>query len=248
MRNRLKPPPPPASPEGWESDPLSNFLTLCERNSRATFMNCPELFAALGDISSIFKKALENLDNAEGWVPACLAIRTWGSYLAAARLVVSGELAEAHALMRACLESAVYAFYVHEDLKERERIWTSRGESENAKQRSRTAFRIGPMLGALAARDSVIGREVRILYDTSIEFGGHPNVLSVAGNAELLRSGQQIRLVNTDSKILPMTTTLVLKVGYFSLRMLQLVYPNRFEERGLNEELRRVGEPWSAAE
>jgi len=121
----------PSPPPGWGADPLTAFIDNARLNTFATFTNREADFVRLKDIDQLYRALIGGLINARELVSNFLLLRTHSSYLAACRLTLSGQVVETFPVLRASLESALYALFVSGDQSKQE-LWLRR----NNKQRS----------------------------------------------------------------------------------------------------------------
>jgi hypothetical protein len=99
----------PSPPPGWGADPLTAFIDNARLNTFATFANREADFVRLKDIDRLCRDLIGGLTNARELVSNFLLLRTHSSYLAACRLTLSGQVVETFPILRASLESALYA-------------------------------------------------------------------------------------------------------------------------------------------
>ena len=127
---------------------------------------------------------------------ACmLGFNAFTLFCGCARLALTGHANAVYPVLRTALESACYAFLVAKD----EAImtaWINREKDEMAKASCRKALRNA--VGAVAARlddlQTGSGRCVSALYEASIDWGAHPNALSVFGHTVVGEEGSDIHL------------------------------------------------------
>lgn len=103
-------------------------------------------------------------------------------FLAGAHTALQGHAAATFPLLRTALENVCYAFQIAKD-HSLEEIWTSRHRDAQARAKSRAAFT--PAVRNTAAAINAIqpdsGNVVMECYDSSIDFGAHPNPRGLLG-------------------------------------------------------------------
>lgn len=134
-------------PPEWGNDPLSVFFKHAEYNDRVTALNCPKVYDLLGRVHALFKRfeeAIEKDNRQEFLVARFLMVRSYSSFLGALRLAMSGQVPEAHSVLRSGVECAWYALHIAKDPKGTERceIWLRRNEDEAAKSRCKSEFTV----------------------------------------------------------------------------------------------------------
>lgn len=116
-------------------------------------------------------------DDANHGVSHLLAMNAHASFLAAAGTAMRGQFAPTFMIIRGALESALYAFLASLDRKDAE-IWLKRSENLEA---CRSLFTVNRAVQKLS-HDPTLASMVRSSHQWLIEFGAHPNPLSIMGN------------------------------------------------------------------
>lgn len=222
------------TPAGWGEDELSAFIEQAQRNTLATFANLREPYAALRAIDDLFSDILQGIEVCPGnLLSSLLFLRTHSSFKGAARLAISGQLPEAHALMRSCLENALYSVYVHDD-EEKQRIWLDREESEQALKECQSMFRYGDVLGKLREIDEAMAQRADNLYKLTICFGAHPNMASVLSNVSIAEKEEQTLLnlsyLTGDSTALRFCLKTCSRVGVCCLEIMSKAFQREFKQ------------------
>jgi hypothetical protein len=102
----------------WNDGALSRFLHDAQYNERVSALNMEAPFALAHRVHVTFLRAAEGVQRGGGamlLLPALLMVRAHSSFLAGARLGLSGELTEAHAVLRAGIEQSWYALHIASD-------------------------------------------------------------------------------------------------------------------------------------
>jgi hypothetical protein len=169
----LKPPP------DWGKDALSKYLDDAEHNTVATVINCRSQFQRLSDIDALYCLMMDNLNQSSEYFAGFFLFRTHCSLRGACRLALGGQVAETYIVLRGCLENALYGLYVAFDTN-RQEIWLRRHEDEASQKRVKNEFQVGKVLAHLQGIDERTHAIAKALYDTTIDYGGHPNERSVS--------------------------------------------------------------------
>lgn len=231
-------------PPGWGHDSLSRFIEMARRNKFATFVQARPIWNCLNEIDSLFRLAIDAMNNSRAWFAGFLLLRSHASYLGGVRLSVSGQLTESYMVLRGCLESALYGLFIHENPGLRQ-LWLSRHESAEAKNRVKAEFRIGPMFDLLDARDIATGGPARELYERTIDYGAHPNELALLTALRLTDERETVRfdlnyLSDNSTPALALCLKTTAQVGVCALRMFRLVIPERFDLLSISDALARL--------
>lgn len=235
-------------PDGWASDPLSAFIETARQGTFATFANLKGSYNRLRDIDRLFVRATENLhglrDDAD-LLPATFLLRAHSSYRGACRLALSGQLPEAHMVLRGCLENCLYGLFLHA-YPEKAETWLRRSDDEASKRKVKAEFQIGPMFTLLESKDAVTGRAVRGLYEQTIDFGAHPNEFALTSNARAESAGAtkrfEVSYLTGDSTAMRLCLKTTAQVGVGSLRIFRLVFGERFELLDIPSTLQTVSQ------
>lgn len=186
-------------PEHWGKSELTKFLQLMENQIIATFAGMPNWFQAVervdkrlaGHVSSMFHEIDKDRRAA-----AMLYIRSIGTFRAAVRLGLSGQLFESTVLTRSIIESAVYAWACGHSKGHRE-AWVARAKGENELKEAKKAFQWKTLGDLLASVDAALNVEIQRQYKASIDFGAHPNEQGVSLSTEIERTEGEQTTINT---------------------------------------------------
>lgn len=103
-------------PPGWAGDSLSDFIQAAFTNTLATFIRKRNDFDLLLRIDGAFKNAGDNLHKADTPLAVLLLHRSHSAFLASCRLAMSGQAAETFPVLRSCLDYALYALHINDNL------------------------------------------------------------------------------------------------------------------------------------
>jgi len=231
------------NPPGWGGDELTKFIDMARHNIFATFFHNKPYFELLSQIDHLFKEFIKIMSGLSDEKmlessPASFLGRAYGCYLAGVRLSTSGQLTEAYILFRGCLENALYAFYI-ENKPEFAVVWRDRYKSEQHKKRVRGNFTIGKMIESLNKKNPKIGKFAKELYDKTIDYGGHPNIWSIASNIKFVEEKGKwvLDIFNNDELLLPGCLLVNARTGLCSLSIFRLIYPDQFKKAGIPKKL-----------
>jgi hypothetical protein len=160
--------------------------------------------------------------------------------LGAVRLAFATQVPEGYMVMRGILENALYGFYIFKNPK-LAKIWLKRDESQATKREVKKKFQIGPILDLLQKVDPELGRVTRILYETSIDFGAHPNEKSLSCSLKKTEEEGAIRfdLMYLTGNPLPIKLCLksISRIGVACIKIAGLIIPERFKIMGLSDKI-----------
>jgi hypothetical protein len=230
-------------PHSWGNDELSNYLRAYRDNQLATFANKGQSMSDLIAIDRMFQRFLINAINPRPFYPINFMLRAHSAFRSATAAVMGGQLYEAQALLRLCLEHAAYGYYIGAN-SERLELWLRRSESEEHRRAVRKAFHNDKLKDHIKAQAPVMCAQFDHLYNQLIEFGAHPNEQGYSLHSEISRQEGDVHFqtiyLQDDGPRLEMSMKLSGQVGLWVLHLMQLIYPERYELLGLREELETV--------
>jgi hypothetical protein len=161
---------------------LEEYLRGTTTNVALNVRQYPSYVQHLDQVSGAFGQLLAT-SGIEGTPTALFFAMSYGAFLAGCSLALSGQAPPSYMAARGCLENALYGFWVHSH-PEKLNVWTKRHESAEAKKQVREQFQIGPMVRELALVEQSLANQFQIAYDTTIDFGAHPNYRAIITNLE----------------------------------------------------------------
>ncbi len=228
------PPPPP----NWEANEISKFFDAARTNEFATFANQIDDVARLSNIDLGYRKAIDGVNNSKDWFAGFFLLRAHSNFLAACRLCWSAQIPESYALLRSCLENALYGLYLAKHPESRE-TWLRCHDDEAAKQKVKNEFKIVTMLNLAAAVDPTEGAVAKVLYELTIDSGAHPNELALMQTLQITESADHIEFksnyLNQDSVALRAALKTTAQVGVCALSLFRVIYPEHFDITGVTD-------------
>ena len=131
----------PDPPANWAYDEISKFFNTDRGNEFATFANIKGEIQHLIHIDALYRKVINGLNYSKDWFASFFVLRAHSNYLAACRMCWSGQIPECYALLRSCLENALYGIYLANDPDSRE-TWFRRHDSDKHKKKVRNEFMV----------------------------------------------------------------------------------------------------------
>ena len=128
---------PPAS---WGNDEISKFFDDARNNEYATFANIEGEIRRLIDLDACYRKSIDGLNHSKDWFAGFFVVRAHSNFLAACRMGWSGQIPECYAMLRSCLENALYGLYLSRNPNSRE-SWLRRHDSDMDRKRLKTNLR-----------------------------------------------------------------------------------------------------------
>lgn len=211
-------------------------------NVFATFVHKPA-FGLLATVDGSFAKITDNLINSAEFVPAFLLVRSHATFRGACRMAASGQVSEAHPLLRACLEYSLYALHIHLNPGHDE-LWLKRHEDAEALKKCRRAFQHIQVSQTLKGKDAALHKTIDALYEQTIDFGAHPNERAVTNSLRIEQRADRTTFQNMylhgDGAALDQTLRATAQVGLGSLLVFEWIFGARFRLLGIDLELRKL--------
>ena len=233
----------PEAPKGWGTDKITGFIDNTRLNSFATYANLRVEYAKLAEVDGVFRKLVENLTNTKDWFAAFFLLRAHSGFLAGSHMAMAGQVAEAYAALRLCLENGLYGLYLSRNPASRA-TWLRRHESEQAKRRVRDEFTIRKLFKTLTGCDGGEAVIAKKLYERCIDYGGHPNERALTQSLRKKASPDtvsfQIIYLTGDALVQRLCLKTSAQVGASVLGIFRLVFRERFDLTGLSDELNRA--------
>lgn len=223
-------------PPKWGQDELTRFITNAVENSFATFHKKKPEFEVLLEIDSCYQLLIPNMHNRPEVIPLMLMARSHSSYRGAVRLALSGQCSETFALLRSCLECALYALrmYKRPDLEE---AWLRRHDDDSTIKIVKREFSYRAVIGSLEAIDKKLAAQLDTLYQRCIDFGGHPNEMAVtssmvANDLEKATEYLQVYLSGDDMNLAHALKSTA-QIGIGALYIFRQLFKERFDILGV---------------
>jgi hypothetical protein len=227
-------------PPEWAKDTLTAFFDDALANQYAVFHHKKAEFSDLVQVEDLFIRFFA------GWVdpvpeyPAGFLTRAHSAFRAAAGATVSGQLFEAQALLRLCLENTGYGFYIGSD-GNLFKAWLGRHDSEQAKKYVREKFTMTRVNNALSQDSGPLGKAFGSLYERLIDFGAHPNERGYSMSTAVRREPGRLRIetiyLHGDGNALQLALKTAAQVGVCALLIAEQLYSDRFQSLGLGAAL-----------
>lgn len=233
-------------PTGWGNDPLTQHLDSGRGNQWATFANKRSKVIDLITIDGMFRKLFDGAINPRPFLPVTFFLRSHSAYLSACGAVMAGQVHEAQALLRVCLEQGGYALYIGKD-QARWKRWMGRHELRTRTQQDKwkDEFTHGKVTRHITASDVDLGRVYTTLYDQTIQYGGHPNERGTFASMTMEETEDGGRRFNTvylhdDGPLLDFALRTTVQVGICALRFAKVIYPHRVTATGVKFQLETI--------
>jgi hypothetical protein len=231
-------------PETWGRSELTQFFDLAEQQIHASVAGLPQWVKVLERIDrnlTVNSEAFFHEIDKARYEASRLFMRAFGTYRAACRLALSGQIYEATVLTRSILESAMYAFACGSSKEHRE-AWKTRGDSDAQRAVAIRLFKWVGLRKLLASKDPALEKELNEFYGDTIELGAHPDVDGIMLSSEDLAEGGKtkmstIYLHGPDAIVIGILD--LLRAMSLTYRLLFHTIGNRLLLLGIDEEVRK---------
>lgn len=223
-------------PTTWGNDEITKLFDTARGNEYATFANLKSEVDRLIDIDITFRKAIDGLNHSQDWFSGFFMLRAHSNFLAACRMSWSGQIPECYALLRSCLENALYGVYLADNPTSQE-TWLRRHDSDDHKKRVRQEFKIRTMLDLAKSMDKKVGTVAELLYKRTVDHGAHPNERALMQALQMTKGDDKIEFksiyLEKDSDQLKLALKTTAQAGVCVLSLFRPVYKERFDILGV---------------
>ncbi|MGA2625170.1 MAG: hypothetical protein ABSF91_15040 [Bacteroidota bacterium] len=227
-------------PHNWGLDHFSEFIEISRRHLFESVSNLKPEYERLVAIDAVFKTVQENLSYSGQWLPALFFLRSHSSFLCASTASLSGQLAEAYMILRGCLENSLYALWFSKH-KQDAPLWFRRNESPEAKKKVKNEFRLTKLLNHLKAIHPIEGNIATNLYERTIDFGAHPNQLSLTSTMRMSKMEDgafvEIAYISGDRLANELCLKTTAQIGVCSLSIFGCVLEQRYKLLGIDQRI-----------
>jgi hypothetical protein len=212
-------------------------------NEFATYANIKGEIQRLIDIDALYRKVVDGLNHSKDWFAGFFVLRAHSNYLAACRMSWSGQIPECYALLRSCLENALYGIYLAKNPDSRE-TWLRRHDSDQHKRKVRNEFKIRTMLDFAKEIAKNEGEVAKILYERTIDYGAHPNERALMQTLQLNKRDKHVEFrvvyLEGDSVQLRLALKTTAQVGVCTISLFRPVYKERFDILGVTDVIEHI--------
>lgn len=171
--------------KGDQESELIYFVRLANECCDETLLTMSEPLMHLTAIDQLFMEFLPASGGIKPTVAGILLLNAHSSLRASVRLALSGQLLPVFMTLRGSVESALYghAMVVNPSLKD---IWLNRDKNKKSREACRSEFSAAKMFRCLEnAHTKEFANQVRDMYDSTIDFGAHPNSRSMIASTNV---------------------------------------------------------------
>jgi hypothetical protein len=226
------------TPPGWGQDELSKFLQKTHEQQYATFHNKCDATAKLIAIDGLFVRVSNEWLNPKSEISAMLFLRCHAAMRAASGEAMAGQVVESFRQSRGMMENAAYAVHIHRN-SHLGKVWLNRHADETGMKASKSEFKHGNVMKSVKSANVHAGGRFEMLYQRTIDFGGHPNERSVTGSMKMTKQADRREMLalmlHGDDAAFNAGLKSVTQCAMVSLEMLQVIFNARFELLGVNE-------------
>ena len=232
-----------AVPEAWGRDELTKFFGLNEEQMFASAATYPEWMKVVVRLDEILvtraSDVFHEVDEARQ-VSAQLFMRAFGTYRAASRLALSGQVFETFVLLRSIIESSAYAWKCAHS-EEHRKAWLARADDEEGRKASKKLFKWVDIMGEIKDKYPRFGPAMSQAYDKTIDLGAHPNVEGIQLSSDVKQTDKDkfellaIYMHGADAVLLAVLE--LTKVMNYTYQLMIQVVGERMRILGLDEKM-----------
>ena len=227
-------------PVAWTKDDLSEYWDDASSNMVTNFLHGTDELKLLHRVDASLWKVAGHLNESKKLIVALLFLRGHAAFRAASLLAMAGAAADTYPLTRSVLEIGGYALRIHDD-PNLATVWLERHKNATAKQKNKSAFKMVRVKESIGKADKGLLKVFNELYDTSIDYGGHPNEKSVTSNLFLTETPTTKKFntayLHGHSVAVLLAIKSTARAGLFALHAFQHTMPEKFQILGVREEI-----------
>jgi hypothetical protein len=232
----------PAAGPAWGADPLGKFIDAAQANAQATFSDDHERYQALADVDGVFRQLIPSVGDAPERLSAVMLMRAHGAFLTAARLALSGQVAEAYALLHGLLRTALQGVFVAGSAS-RQQLWANRNDDDDARKRMQLVFKSENIRRHFRQIDAATAAICDKLMRRTLDHSAHPNtyadVFRAPSDAAPLRDFTQEYFVH-GGEVQRFCLRSAAQVGICCLSMFYYVFPNQYRASDIPDRLNKL--------
>ena len=223
-----------------KADNLAQFFEAIHSNQVANIKQFAQPYSLILRVNDCLVRAGQNLIDPKPLMAGNLFLRCQYAYKAASGMALSGQVVEAFAMMRLCLEYAGYALAIFAD-QNLEAIFLKRNVSAADMVVQKEKFKISHIRKTISDFDSKLADNFQLFYERAIDFGGHPNPHATLSAVKLETSGTDSFLhtlaLSTEPKALLHAMKSTAQIGLTALFIFQHIFKAKFELLGIRAEM-----------
>ncbi|MFC1709351.1 hypothetical protein ACFL2J_04770 [Candidatus Omnitrophota bacterium] len=228
-------------PHNWGKDEITLFLEKTNEQSHATFVKLKGEFLKLIEIDELFTKAQECAQNSKEYFPALFILKSHSAFLGAVRLAIGTQAPESYMVARGILECILYGFNIYKN-PSYAKIWLTRDENKKNKKNVSDKFAIRGILRLLCKTDTGLSESAQKVYETTIEYGAHPNEKSLSAVLKMKKSKDavtfNVQYLTDNIMAIRLSLVTIARAGLVSLKIAELILTERFKISLLSDRIK----------
>lgn len=220
-----------AVPEEFGKDAVTHYYATATQNLHSTFTSNNNLFEGIKLINNLFDSIRNSISQDSDMVFGLMLMRCHSSLLASSQLAGSGQIIESFVVTRAALEASLYALYLDTDISFQE-VWLNRNTSPEAKKKCKELFKTTKLKKHLNDISPRLATVFDQLYERTIDFGAHPNQLSVTSTSKIHHQENRLltitNVIDSDPELIELALRNCAQVAICSLNIFGLMRKERF--------------------
>lgn len=223
---------------------LQMFNNQTERNFQNSLSSSDSVVSKIMELDKLFLDCFAILKGSENISELFFLHKTRSLFLSAVRIGLGGQSSDVYPLVRAMLESALYAWFIKQE-PSRFAIWIGRLSGGDSRVKARNLFTFGNIIKEFQVAHPQMAEVVRETYDFHIDFGAHPNASGVISGIDLreIESFTELRFNLTHSwerDSFHAATKEIARTGVGALEIFRLMFPEKFKAAGFDQRIMQV--------
>lgn len=217
-------------PKGWGEDFLSDFQQKAFANELWSYANDKAFSKLLTDCDSLIFESLLKAWPKQTEVTnlgAILFVNSHNHFRASARLCLSGQCLPVYPTARACLETAMYAWFLF-TFPEQVQVWLNKPKDRGAdRNKWNETFKFSKIAEGIGKIDSETEDMLNHLHQIAIDFGAHPNKNGLLSNMSPYPENKTIHRIaymHSDGALLHYTFNFLFDIALSMLVLIKFAY------------------------
>ena len=236
---------------GLDGVDLDRVLKMADGNTGEFAQRFPLVWDLLGRTHAAYAqlwRITEHDDREDRLLPRMFITRGHAGFCAAIRLATGGQFSETFPIIRVAIENAWYALHIAMDPNgtSRARIWLCRNDDAQALKACKAEFTVARVRATHEQHDSATARQMHALYETMIDYGGHPNMRGMLTGFDCVDSPGITTfltpLLSVEALPMVLATRMAVAVAIGSFHIHRLIYPERVQISGFRKEIDELGD------
>jgi hypothetical protein len=227
-----------------ESISITNFNRSTESNFENYINESDPVIRKIHEIDSLISEVFALIKDSVNISESFFLNKARSLFFSATRIGVGGQSPDVYPLVRAMLESALYAWYIKQK-PDRFSIWIKRLDGGTDRSKARNLFAFHNIIKEFDEANPKLAKIVRETYEFHIDFGAHPNPSGVISGIRIVENENSTKLVfnllhSFEMDSFHAAIKEIARTGVAVLEIYRLIFSDEFKRNGIEERIQKV--------